>query len=116
MTSPRKRKAEIGRRMLVRDHEARELRLWDRMPPVGREFGSPDFERLMEEDHRNRVGVFDPALEGFGSGRLDKSSGSMQSHPHPSQTRDDRATRLHRPRALVRRRRCFVLAGRLAAK
>jgi addiction module HigA family antidote len=90
MMSPRKRKAEICRRMLLRDHEAQELRLWDRMPPVGREFGSPDFERLMEEDHRNRVGVFDPALKGFGSGRLDKSSGRMQSPPHPGVTlRDD---------------------------
>lgn len=27
-----------------------ELRAWDRIEPVGREFGSPDFERLMEED------------------------------------------------------------------
>jgi hypothetical protein len=74
--------------MLLRDQEARELRLWDRMPPVGREFGSPDFERLMEEDHRNRVGVFDPALRGFGGGRLDKSSGRMQSPPHPEEGRD----------------------------
>jgi hypothetical protein len=30
---------------------------------VGREFGSPDFERLMEEDRRNGVGIFDPALK-----------------------------------------------------
>jgi addiction module HigA family antidote len=88
MMSPRKRKAEICRRMLLRDHEAQELRLWDRMPPVGREFGSPDFERLMEEDLRNRVGVFDPALKGFGGGS--KSSGSMQRPPHPGLTlRDD---------------------------
>jgi hypothetical protein len=35
------------------------------MPAVGREFGSPDFERLMEEDRRNRTGLFDPALEGL---------------------------------------------------
>jgi addiction module HigA family antidote len=76
--------------MLLRDREAQEVRPWDRMPPVGREFGSPDFERLMEEDHRNRVGVFDPALKGFGGGRPDKSSGRMQSPPHPGQTlRDD---------------------------
>jgi len=32
-----------------------ELRLWDQMPPVGREFGSPDFERLMAEDQRDEV-------------------------------------------------------------
>jgi hypothetical protein len=36
--------------------------LWDRMTPVGPEFGSPDFERLMEEDRQNGVGVFDPAV------------------------------------------------------
>lgn len=29
---------------------AKELKAWDNMVPVGREFGSPDFERLMEED------------------------------------------------------------------
>lgn len=40
-----------------------ELRLWDEMQPVGREFGSPDFERLMAEDARAGIGVFDPALK-----------------------------------------------------
>jgi addiction module HigA family antidote len=74
--------------MLARVTEAQELRLWDRMPPVGREFGSPDFERLMEEDFRKQVGVFEPALKGFESGS--KSSGSMQRPPHPGLTlRDD---------------------------
>lgn len=29
---------------------AKEISAWDNMVPVGREFGSPDFERLMEED------------------------------------------------------------------
>lgn len=29
-----------------------EDRAWDSMAPVGREFGSPDYERLMELDHR----------------------------------------------------------------
>ena len=29
----------------------RELQEWDRMAPVGREFGSPDYERLEELDH-----------------------------------------------------------------
>ena len=29
---------------------AEEIKAWDTMAPVGREFGSPDFERLMEED------------------------------------------------------------------
>ena len=28
----------------------RELQEWDRMAPVGREFGSPDYERLEELD------------------------------------------------------------------
>jgi hypothetical protein len=41
---------------------AHEAELWDRTPAVGREFGSPDFERLMAEDHRLGQGVFDPAL------------------------------------------------------
>lgn len=36
--------------------------MWDRMPAVGREFGSPDFDRLMEEDYRLHQGIFDPAL------------------------------------------------------
>lgn len=29
-----------------------EYRAWESMPPVGRELGSPDYERLMELDHR----------------------------------------------------------------
>lgn len=33
------------------------------MPAIGREFGSPDFDRLMAEDQRDGVGVFDPALK-----------------------------------------------------
>lgn len=40
-----------------------EVRLWDRMPAVGREFGSPDFERLMAEDQRDGSGDFDPMLK-----------------------------------------------------
>ena len=46
-------------RLRQRDSQA-EDRLWDSMAPVGREFGSPDFERLMEDDHRLRQGAFDP--------------------------------------------------------
>ena len=34
----------------------------DEMAPVGRKFGSPDFERLTGEDFRLGRGVFDPAL------------------------------------------------------
>ena len=39
-----------------------ELRFWNEAAPIGREFGSPDYERLTEEDRLNRVGVFDPEL------------------------------------------------------
>ena len=47
---------------------ALEERMWNRMPAVGREFGSPNFERLMEEDHRLKRGVFDPAVrQAFGT-------------------------------------------------
>jgi hypothetical protein len=53
--------------MLRQRHHRRlfeeEIRLWDQIPPVGREFGSPDFERLMAEDLREGVGVFDPVLK-----------------------------------------------------
>lgn len=34
--------------------------LWNRMPAVGREFGSPDHERLMAEDQRLGIGVLIP--------------------------------------------------------
>ena len=61
MTSLRKRKAAICR--ALRGRSTLEYQIWDRMRPVGREFGSPDFERLMEDDHRNGRGVFDPALQ-----------------------------------------------------
>lgn len=27
-----------------------DMRAWERVPPVGREFGSPDYERLVRED------------------------------------------------------------------
>jgi len=64
MTSLRKRKAAISRLLLGRRlRSALEDRWWDNLRPVGRELSSPDFERLMEEDRRNGVGVFDPALK-----------------------------------------------------
>lgn len=73
MTSLRKQRARIHR--IHRDLIARRMasmledQLWDRMPAVGREFGSPDFDRLMEEDYRLGRGVFDPAVrEAFGPG------------------------------------------------
>jgi hypothetical protein len=66
MTSRRKQRAKVQRKHQVmcrrRLAAAREDKLWGRMSPVGREFGSPDFERLMAEDHRLGRGVFDPAV------------------------------------------------------
>lgn len=63
MISLRKRKTAISHALMRREaRSSLEDRLWDRMPPVGREFGSPDFERLMAEDRLNGVGAFDPAL------------------------------------------------------
>lgn len=72
MTSQRKQRGKVNRLMSKRGVDGRlEDRMWDRMPAVGREFGSPDFERLMEEDHRLGVGVFDPVSRNVadGSGR-----------------------------------------------
>lgn len=40
-----------------------EMEAWDRTPAVGREFGSPDFDRLMEKDYRDRAGVFHAAYQ-----------------------------------------------------
>ena len=63
MTSLRKRKAAISRALIGRSMHSRfQDRVWNQMRSVGREFGSPDFERLMDEDHRNGVGIFDPVL------------------------------------------------------
>lgn len=36
--------------LFLRALMAEEMREWDQMLPVGREFGSPDFERLMASD------------------------------------------------------------------
>lgn len=72
MTSVRKRKAIISRALLRQSRRSSlDERLWNEMRPVGREFGSPDFERLMEEDQRNGVGVFDPALKGMYSSSVE---------------------------------------------
>jgi hypothetical protein len=66
MTSLRKRRAKIYCLQLVtlrrRAIGLLEDQMWDQMPAVGREFGSPDFERLMEEDYRLGRGVFDPTV------------------------------------------------------
>lgn len=39
-----------GRMLILRALMAEELLVWDQMAPVGHEFGSPDFERLMATD------------------------------------------------------------------
>ena len=77
MTSLRRQRARIHRihQEALRRRMAGMLedQLWDQMPAVGREFGSPDFDRLMEEDYRLGRGVFDPAVRrafGAGSRRL----------------------------------------------
>jgi hypothetical protein len=63
MTSLRKQKAAISQLLLGRrTYRTPEDRLWGNVRPVGREFGSPDFDRLTDEDRRNGVGVFDPAM------------------------------------------------------
>lgn len=65
MPSQRKRRSIVNQFLPVDRRKSldEELRSWDEMQPVGREFGSPDFERLMAEDARAGVGVFDPALK-----------------------------------------------------
>lgn len=64
MISTRRRKTVICRQLRNRLRRSSiEDRLWDSMRPVGREFGSPDFERLMEEDQRRATGVFAPDIE-----------------------------------------------------
>lgn len=66
MASNRKRRANVQHLQcsvsILRRAGALQDSLWERMAPVGREFGSPDFERLMEEDQRCGAGVFDPAV------------------------------------------------------
>lgn len=66
MTSLRKRRIRVHRLhqavLCARLESILEDEWWDRMAPVGREFGSPDFERLMAEDSRLGRGVFDPAV------------------------------------------------------
>jgi hypothetical protein len=64
-SSQRKRRSRVNRRtgaMLKRQKLAElEAPAADQMPAVGREFSSPDFDRLLEEDFQLRGGVLDPA-------------------------------------------------------
>lgn len=64
MTSLGKRKKLVLRRSLAQHRYFSEHKdePWSRESALGREFGSPDFDRLMAEDHRNRTGVFDSDL------------------------------------------------------
>jgi len=57
----RQRKHKVNQLLQGRFHNARflwrsaEERAWDNMVPVGREFGSPDYDRLMQQDHNDRM-------------------------------------------------------------
>lgn len=63
MTTTRERKAAACCAVFRRNlNGSLEDLTWDQMAPVGRDFGNPDFDRLVEEDFRNRAGVFDPSL------------------------------------------------------
>lgn len=77
MASMRARRRKAQRSVLPRGSDSfeSELREWDAMRPVGREFGSPDFDRLMEEDRRNSSGVFDPVLRQEVRRRIGRSKG-----------------------------------------
>lgn len=77
--SARRNKIRISRLLRERFHgkfiwRSAEDIAWDCMPPIGREFGSPDFERLMQEDSDERTGGFSspdlPAQEGDSVTRL----------------------------------------------
>lgn len=65
MHSMRQRRRQSCRAQTIwRQQRARlEMEAWDQTPAVGREFGSPDFDRLMEEDYVDGVGVFHAALK-----------------------------------------------------
>lgn len=70
-SSQRKRRSSLNRRTgaMLKRQELVELKApaADQMPAVGREFSSPDFDRLMEEDFQRHRGVFDPALAMLGA-------------------------------------------------
>jgi len=63
----RQRRKIISRHFYGRFHgvfiwKSAEAIAWDSMRPVGREFGSPDYDRLMQEDFDNKTGVFSLGL------------------------------------------------------
>lgn len=64
--SARRNKTRVSRLFYGRFHgkfiwRSAEDIAWDCMAPIGGEFGSPDYERLMQEDSAKRGGVFTPA-------------------------------------------------------
>jgi hypothetical protein len=53
----------------------------DSMTPVGREFGSPDYDRLMQEDFDNKTGVFNSDLAELRKKKVAKNAHmELQSH------------------------------------
>ncbi|WP_232834482.1 DUF2442 domain-containing protein [Rhodoferax ferrireducens] len=77
-----KRKRSINQLFHERFHSARffwrssEERAWENMAPVGREFGSPDYDRLMQQDHENFMSNL--------SSLFDECSDSCQDSEDPS--------------------------------
>lgn len=63
--SARRNKTRVARLFHERIHgkflwRSAEDIAWDSRAPVGGEFGSPDYERLMQEDSDKREGIFSP--------------------------------------------------------
>lgn len=50
----------MGRLVRSRAAFQLEMRRWDQAAPIGQEFGSPDYDRLMEVDLDNKTGVYSP--------------------------------------------------------
>jgi hypothetical protein len=63
MPSMRKRRLSSAHNLRKKRKFEQSLNEWGAFRPVGREFSSPDFERLMAEDASAGIGVFDPALK-----------------------------------------------------
>ncbi|MGH8436075.1 MAG: hypothetical protein ACRERX_16725 [Pseudomonas sp.] len=55
---------------------------WEYAAPVGREFGSPDYDRLTRQDLENQTGVFDPAYKKKKGRSVLKLAGMFKSEKH----------------------------------
>lgn len=75
---PRTRRSDLNR-------FCEEMRLWDESAPVGREFGSHDFDRLMAEDHRLLRGVFDPCIGALDADRFAAFQALVDEPPAPTE-------------------------------